>query len=94
MSPEGIVLVTRVSLIACLIVVAAVFRYLVGPSKRRGLFMLAGTLRGLSAGVAVAYLISPLLKIDISAISACVGMTLGWGVAYLLARQVPREAIG
>jgi hypothetical protein len=94
MSAEGIVLVTRVSLIAYLIVVGAVFRYLVGPSKQRGMFMLAGTLGGLSSGVAVAYLISPWLNVDISAIAACVGMSLGWGVAYLFARQVPREANG
>ena len=54
--------------------------------------MLAGTLGGISFGVFVAYLISLWIKTGVSAICACLGMSFGWGVAWLFARQIPREA--
>jgi hypothetical protein len=92
MSSEGVTLISRVALVAVLIIVTALVRALVGPSRRRGLFMGIGTLGGLSAGVAVASLASRSMTMDLSAISACLGIFAGWGVAWLFARRVPREA--
>lgn len=92
MSSEGVTLIARVALVILLIVVASFFFALVGPGRRRGRFMLAGTLGGMSFGVAVAYLISRWIRVDVSVIGACVGMSVGWGVAWLFARRVPREA--
>jgi len=92
MSSEGVTLVSRAVLVILLIVVASFFRALVGPGRRRGLFMLAGTLGGMSFGVAVAALISRRTRIDVSVIGACLGISVGWGVAWLLARRIPREA--
>jgi hypothetical protein len=86
------VLVSRAALVILLIVVASFFRALVGPGRRRGFFMLAGTLGGMSFGVAVAYLISRWIRTDVSVIGACLGMSVGWGVASLFARRVPLEA--
>jgi hypothetical protein len=54
--------------------------------------MLAGTLGGMSFGVAVAHLISLWARIDLSGLFASLGMPVGWGVAWLFARRVPREA--
>jgi len=92
MSSEGITLISRAALVVVLIVVASFFRALVGPGRKRGLFMLVGTLGGMSFGVAVASLISRWIRFDVSVIGACLGMSLGWGVAWLFARRVPREA--
>jgi hypothetical protein len=92
MSHEGVALVARAALVIFLIVVGAFFRALVGPGRKRGEVMLAGTLGGLSFGVFLAYLISQWLTVDISGISACLGMTLGWWLSWLFARRIPREA--
>jgi len=85
-------LVTKAALLLGLIVVASFFRALVGPGGRRGDFMLAGTLGGLFSGVAVAYFISRWTTTDVSAISACFGVMIGWAVAWRFARDVAREA--
>jgi hypothetical protein len=92
MSSEGVTLISRAALVATLIVVAAVVRALVGPSRRRGLFMGIGTLGGMATGVAVASLASRFITADYSAIFACLGIFAGWGVAWLFARRAPREA--
>ena len=92
MSREGIELVSRVALIAVLIVVTAVMRTLVGPSKRRGFYMGLGTLGGMAAGVAAASPASRLFGTDVSVLFACAGIFLGWAVAWPFARRVPREA--
>jgi MFS family permease len=92
MSSEGVTLISRAALIAVLIIATAVVRTLVGPSKKRGLYMGIGTLGGMTAGVAVASLMSRWLVADISVISACLGIFAGWGVAWMFARHVPREA--
>jgi hypothetical protein len=91
-SSEGIALVTRAALVLFLISAAALFRYLIGPGKPRGLIMGLATLGGMAAGVAAAALISPRLGTDISALSACAGMVLGWCVAWMVVRETPREA--
>jgi hypothetical protein len=92
MTSEGVTLIMRAALVLCLILAAAFFRALVGPSRKRGQIMLAGTLGGISVGVFVGYLISPWLKFDASSICASVGIVLGWGVSWLFVRQIPREA--
>jgi len=51
MSNEGVTLVRRPVLGFLLIVLAAIFGHLVGPGRRRGRVMLAGTLGGISFGV-------------------------------------------
>lgn len=53
----------------------------------------AGTVVGIAAGVAAASLLYSWVTVDVSpAIFAFVGMIAGWGVAWLFARHVPREA--
>ena len=96
MSNEGVALVSRVAVLLLLIVVAAFLRAAVGPGQRRGLFMVAGTVGGVSSGVAVADLISRWIGIDVSIIGACLGILAGWGArgvlrGALLERQ-PRPA--
>jgi hypothetical protein len=89
MSHEGVTLISRIALVTLLIVAAAVVRVLVGSSRKRGLYMGIGALGGLSAGVAVAALISPLIMREVSVICACFGIVAGWGVAWRFARRVP-----
>jgi hypothetical protein len=91
MSSEGVTLIMRVALVIFLIVVASFFRALVGPGRRRGRIMLAGTLGGISFGVLLAHPISRWLKADASVICACLGVSFGWGVAWLFARRIPDE---
>lgn len=91
MSHEGFTLVMRAALVVCLMIVAATFRTLVGPSRKRGRIMLAGTLGGLSFGVLLAFPVSHWLQADASVICVCLGLTLGWGVSWAFARLIPRE---
>jgi drug/metabolite transporter (DMT)-like permease len=91
-SHEGITLISRVALVAVLIIVTALVRVLVGPSRRRGLYMGIGTLGGMSTGVAVASLMSRWITTDVSAVCAVLGILAGWAVAWLFARRIPREA--
>jgi MFS family permease len=92
MSSEGVALISRVALVAVLIVVTAVVRTVVGPSKRRGLYMGLGTLGGMAAGIAMASLVSRWIMMDVSVIFSCLGIFAGWSVAWLFARRIPREA--
>jgi hypothetical protein len=92
MSHEGVTLISRVALVAVLIVLTAFVRVLVGPSRRRGLYMGIGTLGGMSTGVAAASLMSRWITTDVSAVCAVLGTLAGWGVAWLFARRIPREA--
>jgi len=91
MSAQGVTLITRVALVAVLIIAAAFVRVLVGPSRRRGVVMGIGALGGLSAGVAVAWLISPWVASNVAPICASLGIVAGWGVAWLFARRIPRQ---
>ena len=93
MSHEGITLIWRVALVALAVVATASLRALVGPSRRRGLYMGVGTVGGIAAGVAASSLLFSWVRIDVSpAIFAFVGMIAGWGVAWPFARRIPREA--
>jgi hypothetical protein len=92
MNHEGRILVARASLIAVLIIVTAVVRVLVGPSKRRGLYMGLGAFGGMSIGVFAAFVVSHWITTDISALSACGGIIAGWAVAWRFVRSIPREA--
>ena len=93
MSSAGVTLIGRVALVAVAIMANATLRALVGPSRRRSLYMGVGTVVGIAAGVATASLIYRWITIDVSpAIFAFVGMIAGWGVAWIFARQIPREA--
>lgn len=92
MSDEGLRLVSRFGLLVVLIVVAAVVRTMVGPSKKRGRIMALGTIGGMAAGVLLAMPVSRWFGADVSAIGACMGVVLGWGVCWHYARRIPREA--
>jgi hypothetical protein len=92
MSHEGVTLISRAALVVALIIVTAFVYVLVGPSRRRGLYMGMGTLGGISVGVAVASLMSRWVTTDVSVIGACLGVLAGWGVAWQFARQIPRES--
>ena len=89
MSHEGVVLIARTGLVLFLIITSAIFRYLIGSGKKRGVFMLAGTLGGISVGLLVSSLIFSRFKVDTSAICATLGIVLGWTVAWMFARHVP-----
>ncbi len=92
MSHEGVALISRAALVAVLLVVTAAVRALVGPSRKRALYMGIGTLGGITAGIAAASLISRWIRQDVSVILACLGIFAGWAVAWLFARRIPREA--
>jgi hypothetical protein len=92
MSDEGLRLIMRAALVVFLIIAAACFKVLVGPGKNRGRIMLAGTLGGLSSGVLLSYPIYQWFGVEVSAISASLGMVLGWAVAWIWARRIPRES--
>jgi hypothetical protein len=77
MSHEGVTLIFRVSLIAALIIVTAFARVLVGPSRKHGVYMGIGALAGMSAGVAVASLLSRSIATDVSVICVCLGISAG-----------------
>ena len=89
MSHEGVMLISRTALVGLLIVAGAFVRVGVGRSRKRGLYMGIGALGVLSAGVAVAALISPLIMRNVSVVCACLGIVAGWGVAWRFARKVP-----
>ena len=92
MSHEGVTLIMRTALVLFLILSAAFFRALAGPSRKRGEVLTLGMLGGLSAGVFIAYMVSPKLGFDVSAVSGSFGMVLGMAVSWLFARRIPREA--
>ena len=89
MTHEGFTLIMRTALVLFLILSAAFFRALAGPSKKRGEVMALGTLGGLSAGVFIAYLVAPKLGFDMSAVSGSIGMVLGLAVSWRFARRIP-----
>ena len=64
---------------------------LMGPSRRRRVYMAIGTAGGMSAGIAVGSLMAGWKTTDVSFIGACIGLFAGWGVAWLFARRIPRE---
>ena len=86
MSSEGVTLVENAALALFLIVTAATFRTLMGPGRRSHLAMTAGTLGGIAFGVLVSAPISRWFGTDTSAICACLGMVLGWAVAWWFGR--------
>ena len=91
MSSEGVALLSKGALVVALIVVASFFRAVIGPGRRRDHLLFAGTLGGMSLGIAVNYLILPWTKGDASVMCASAGMMLGWGAAWLIARKLPLE---
>ena len=92
MSHEGFVFVMRIAMVLLLIFVGALVRTFAGPSKRRGDTMDAGGLLGLAFGVAFSYIVPASLKMEQSVYFAILGILLGFGVAWLFARRIPREA--
>jgi len=91
-SSEGVALISRVALVGFLILATAVIRTWAGHDRRRGLYVLFGTLGGIAAGIAMASVISRWIKTDASVILACLGISSGWVVAWLVARRIPRDA--
>jgi hypothetical protein len=92
MSDEGVRILSRAALVFVLIFVTAAFRTIYGPSKQRGRFMLAGTVGGLATGLITAPFLSRALGFDVSTLAACGGVVLGWSVAWVFARRIPRNA--
>jgi uncharacterized membrane protein YccC len=92
MSDEGVRLIMRAALVVFLIIAAALFKVLVGPGKKRGQIMLAGTLGGFSSGVLLSDPIYQWFDVEVSVISASLGMVLGWALAWRWARRIPRES--
>ena len=92
MSHEGVLLITRTALVTVMIVAAAVFRALVGPGRKRSEIMMLGTLGGMALGVFAAYVLTPWLTFDASAVTAPLGIILGWLVSWSFVRRMPREA--
>ena len=92
MSTEGVTLLWKVALAVVLAVATAFVRAVIGPSQKRGFFMAIGTLCGMATGIAVASLLSSWIATDISVVCAILGIIAGWGVAWLFARRIPREA--
>ena len=92
MSDEGVRLVSKLALVVVLILAGALLRTVVGPSKRRGRVMAFGTVSGMALGILTAPSISNWFGADVSVITSCVGMMLGWGVSWQFAKQLPRAA--
>jgi hypothetical protein len=92
MSSEGVTFVARIALVVLLIVLASFVRAVAGPGRRRGRVMAVGTVGGIAAGVAVASVLSPWIGADVSVICACLGMSIGWALAWPSVRRIPREA--
>ena len=92
MSHEGLILIARAALVAYLIACGALFRALIGRGPKRDLLMLIGTVAGVALGIFLAYALSPLFGMDASAVFACLGMSLGWFLAWRIARRLPRGA--
>lgn len=92
LSDEGVRLVSRVALGVVLILVAALVRTAVGRSKQRNRIMTVGTVGGVAFGVLIAMPLSRWFGADVSAIAACIGIVVGWFVAWQFAKQLPRSA--
>ena len=92
MSDEGVILVSRVALVVVLILAGALVRTAVGTNKKRNQIMAVGTVVGVASGVLIATPLSRWFGADVSAITACIGIVLGWGVAWQFAKRLPRTA--
>jgi predicted permease len=92
LTDEGVWTLSRVALVVVLILLAAALKTMVGPSKQRGRVMLAGTIGGITLGVIGAPPLSDALGVEVSAITAIVGIVIGWAVAWQFARRIPRTA--
>lgn len=84
---KGFVLIVRIALVLLLILVGAIVRTFIGPSKERGRVMAVGMLGGMAAGVAVSYLAPSSLKMQESVFFAISGMLLGFGVVWFLPEE-------
>ena len=92
LSSEGVTFVSRLAFAAALILVTAIVQALVGPNKRRRVYMGIGALGGMAVGIAIASFMSRAITNDASVIFACLGIFAGWGAAWRFARHLPREA--
>ena len=92
MSDEGIRLVSRLLLLAAIILVTAAVRTAVGPGRQRARVMAAGSVGGLMLGVIASTNLSTWFGSDVSALSALAGTVIGWMIAWPLARRFPRQA--
>ena len=92
MSDEGVRLVSRVALVVVLVLAGALVRTAVGTNRKRNQIMAAGTVSGVAFGVLIAPPLSRWFGADVSSITTCIGIVLGWGVAWQFAKQLPRTA--
>jgi ammonia channel protein AmtB len=92
LSDEGARLLGRVALVSVILLLTAVARTIVGRHPSRQRRMLLGTLGGLTAGIAAATPLSQAFGTDVSTLSAIAGVFLGWTVAYVFVKRLPRNA--
>lgn len=92
MSSEGVAFIARAGLVILLIIVGAFVRVFVGPGRKRGYIVLAGTLGGITAGLLAEHRISVWFGHDVSTLSAVGGVMLGCAVSCWFARHVPWQA--
>ena len=89
---EGFRLVSLTALLAVMILVGAAFRTLVGNGRRRQRVMVLGTLGGMAFGILIAPPLSSWFGAEVSAITALIGIVLGWAVAWQFIKRIPRTA--
>ena len=92
MSDEGIRLVSRLALVLAIILVTAAVRTAVGPGRQRARVMAAGTVGGMALGLLASVTLSKWIAADVSSLSALGGVIVGWTIAWLFARRLPRYA--
>jgi hypothetical protein len=92
LTDEGLTLLLRAVLVLLMIAVGAIVRTFIGPSRRRGSVMFAGMFGGMALGVLVSYAMPPSSDLRESALLAILGILIGWGIAWPLARRIPRNA--
>jgi hypothetical protein len=90
MSHEGLTFLVRGVVVLLLIIIGAIVRTFIGPSRRRGYAMSAGMLGGMLFGLLVSDLMPS--SLHESAAFAVAGMIGGWSAAWVFARRIPRVA--
>ena len=92
MTDEGLMLLLRAAIVLLMIAIGAIVRTFIGQSRSRGSVMFAGMFGGIALGVLFSYAMPPASNLRESALLAVLGMLIGWGIAWPVARRIPRNA--